>query len=97
MESLPQVLAIVFVLALAVGLVALKNKRLPRLGFGLHPRTAGRIEVLERVMLTPQHGLSVVRAGGVVLLLATHPGGCTLLRTLEAAGPAAGLRAPGEL
>ena len=38
-----------------------------------------RVEVLERVPLTPQHALHLVRVSGRVLLIGTAPTGCTLL------------------
>jgi flagellar biogenesis protein FliO len=38
-----------------------------------------RIETLERVALTPQHGLHLVRFGGREMMVATHPQGCSVL------------------
>jgi hypothetical protein len=37
------------------------------------------IEKIERVVLTPQHTLHVLRFHGREMLVATHPGGCALL------------------
>jgi flagellar biogenesis protein FliO len=48
----------------------------------LVPRRGGsarRVEVLERVPLTPQHALHLVRVSDRVLLIGTAPSGCTLL------------------
>ena len=38
-----------------------------------------RLEKVERLALTPQHSLYVVRVHGTEILVATHPHGCTLL------------------
>jgi flagellar biosynthetic protein FliO len=49
-----------------------------------------RLECLERVPLGPQHSLFLVRFGGRALLVATSPGGASLLESQpldEAAGP----------
>jgi flagellar biogenesis protein FliO len=37
------------------------------------------IETIERMALTPQHSLHLVRFNGRELLVATHPHGCALL------------------
>ena len=37
------------------------------------------IETVERMALTPQHSLHLVRINGRELLVATHPQGCALL------------------
>ena len=39
----------------------------------------GRVELVERVALSPQHALHLVRLGSRALLIASHAGGCTLL------------------
>jgi flagellar biogenesis protein FliO len=38
-----------------------------------------RIEVLERVPLTPQHAIHLVRVSGKVVLIGTAPSSCTIL------------------
>ena len=38
-----------------------------------------RLESIERLALTPQHSLHLVRIGGKELVVATHPQGCALL------------------
>jgi len=40
------------------------------------------LEPLERLALSPQHTLHLVRAGKVVVLLACSPQGCQILREL---------------
>ena len=49
-------------------------------------RPAGQrrsIESVERLTLTPQHALHLVRIGGRELVVATHPQGCALLTETE--------------
>jgi len=43
-----------------------------------------RLERLERVALSPQHTLHLVRLGDRALLVAASPGGCSLLESLPA-------------
>ena len=43
------------------------------------PSTERVLESLERLVLTPQHTLHVLRFQGREMLLATHPQGCALL------------------
>ncbi|MBZ5610060.1 MAG: flagellar biosynthetic protein FliO [Acidobacteriia bacterium] len=38
-----------------------------------------RLEVLERVPLTPQHAVHLVRVSGKIVLIGTAPSACTLL------------------
>jgi flagellar biogenesis protein FliO len=40
---------------------------------------ARALETVERLALTPQHALHLVRVHGRELVVATHPQGCTLL------------------
>ena len=49
-----------------------------------------RVEILERLPLSPQHTLHLVRVGDQALLLAASPGGCSVLQTLPALGPSEG-------
>ncbi len=81
METLRPVLAIAFVLALlGAALWALRREagplRIPRSG-----KQPGRgFKVVERIPLTPQHSLHVVRAGAEEWILATHPQGCSVIQ-----------------
>ena len=43
------------------------------------PRRDKTIEPMERLALTPQHALHLVRIDGRVLVVATYPQGCALL------------------
>jgi flagellar biogenesis protein FliO len=45
-------------------------------------RSRGRIEVVERVALSPQQALHLVRLGSRALLIASHAGGCTLVESV---------------
>jgi flagellar biogenesis protein FliO len=48
--------------------------------------TAGRarhMEVIERLSLTAQHSLHLVRVDGKELIVASGPGGCSLLQTAK--------------
>ncbi len=53
---------------------------LPKLGLSSKER---RLRSIERLSLSPQHTLHVVQVEGREILLATHPGGVTLLETAE--------------
>jgi flagellar biogenesis protein FliO len=48
------------------------------------PGNAKSIETIQRIALTPQHSLHIVRVHGRELIVATHPQGCALL--LETSG-----------
>jgi flagellar biogenesis protein FliO len=53
-----------------------------RLGFGGGMRISGRgraLESVERLTLTPQHSLHLVKIGGREVVVATYPQGCALL------------------
>ena len=72
-----EILAVLFVFGLLGGAVwALRTK-----GGNFHRfKTVSRsLVTVERVALTPQHSLHLVRLGERTLLVAAHPGGCTLL------------------
>jgi hypothetical protein len=56
---------------------------------GLRMGSVKSLSAVERIALTPQHALHLVRAAGRELLVATHPHGCSLLfeQMPEAARP----------
>jgi len=80
MDVLQPVLAVFFVLALLGGALLLLRKRgaasfkLPGLGGAQR-----RLELIERLSLSPQHAVHVVKVDGRVLIIATAPGGCSVL------------------
>ena len=78
MEIARQVLSVLGVFALLGGLLWM----LRRGGFASLRVGGGRprkIESLERMALTANHSLHLVRIGEREVLLATHPQGCSLL------------------
>lgn len=81
MELAEQIAMVLLVFTLLGGLLwVLRRRGLASLS--LSGRRAGsvrRMEVLERVPLTPQHALHLVRISDKVLLIGTAPSACTLL------------------
>jgi flagellar biosynthetic protein FliO len=91
MDILRQALAVGLVLGLlAAALWLLRRQGLARWrGPRLGRRAAGLMSPIERLALSPQHSLCLVRIGERALLVAVHSGGCSLLasfpwRDLEA-------------
>jgi flagellar biosynthetic protein FliO len=88
MELLRQMLALGLVfglLGLAVWL--LRRKGLVRLEGTARARKAPRrLAALERLPLSPQHALHLVRVADRVLLIGVHSSGCTLLQSLPRQG-----------
>jgi len=81
MESVQQILAVLFVLGLLGGMLLwLRSKGMVRFT-GIAGRRSGarRMQSLERLALTPQHSLHLISVSGRVLLIAVSPGGCTVL------------------
>ena len=82
MEVVRQALSVLLVFALlGVALWALRRGQNPFRGvFPRNQRARGRtLETVERLTLTPQHSLHLVRVGGCEVVVATHPQGCALL------------------
>ncbi len=82
MEALQQVVSI----ALVLGLLMAALWWLRRRGLALMPglpvrRKSGRLEVIERLPLSPGHSLQIVRFGDREILLGTSPTGCQLLES----------------
>ena len=81
MELVEQIAMVLLVFALLGALLwFFKRRGLAALSFT--PRRGGnsrRMEVLERVPLTPQHTLHLVRVSDKFLLIGTAPSSCTLL------------------
>ena len=73
-EQVASVLAVFGLLALAVYAFGRKTGR-PWLGFRNQARKTDSMFVAERLVLTPQHSLHLVRIGDRSLLIATHPQG----------------------
>ncbi|MDE3197506.1 MAG: FliO/MopB family protein [Acidobacteriota bacterium] len=88
MDTLQPILAVILVLALLGGSLLLLRKRgaaafhLPKLGGAQR-----RLEMIERLPLGPQHAVHLVKVDGRTLVIATAPGGCSVLKAeSEAAG-----------
>ena len=95
MESLAQLGAVLLVLALLSALVfGLRGRNFSFPGRGVNwkfdasaARPAKRVQVLERVSLTPQNTLCLVRVGGRDWIVTTAPGGCSVTAAPETATP----------
>lgn len=81
MESLQQLGAVLLVLSLlGAAVYGIRHKQMPALRF---PTTAKRLQVLERVSLTAQHTLCLVRVGDRELIVTTAPGNCQVIPAPE--------------
>jgi flagellar biosynthetic protein FliO len=81
MQLTEQIGMVLLVFALLGGLLWFSKKR-GLAAFSLGARRGGsgkRLEVLERVPLTPNHALHLVRVADRTVLIATAPSSCTLL------------------
>jgi flagellar biosynthetic protein FliO len=93
MEMLQQYLAVAVVLGALLALVwAMKRKGWARLSVGRARDQRNRLEVLDRLVLTPHHSVHLIRLADRTLLVGLSPNGCNLLET----SPASGIT-PGEL
>src|SRR6266446_6403201 len=82
MSLTQQMASVVGVLALLIATACLLSKRVRmpvsfRLAGGSRLRN---LELLERLALTPQHSLHLVRIADRLLLLSVSPAGCSLLQ-----------------
>ncbi|MGA9628174.1 MAG: flagellar biosynthetic protein FliO [Bryobacteraceae bacterium] len=81
MEAIQQVLGVVAVLALLGGsLWWLRRKGVAQ--FTVRGPGGGKtrtMRVIERLALTPQHSLYLVRVADRTMLIAASPGGCSIL------------------
>jgi flagellar biogenesis protein FliO len=83
METVSQLGAVALVLALLGS--ALWWLRGRGMALPVSSRRPGRrMECLERMPLGPQHTLHLVKVGDTTLLLASAPGGCSLVRSFPA-------------
>jgi flagellar biogenesis protein FliO len=83
MDAVRQTLSVLLVFAL-LGLALWKLRRLGNgvAGAALWNRARGAkrsLESVERLALTPQHALHLVRMNGREVVVATHPQGCSIL------------------
>jgi flagellar biogenesis protein FliO len=86
MDEIRQALAVLTVLGILGGaLWWLRRKGLAQ--FSLNTRSGRRVtsmKVVERLVLTPQHSLHLVRVGERTILVAASPGGCAVLDSVTA-------------
>jgi flagellar biogenesis protein FliO len=84
---LQQMLAVLMVMALLAGLLlGMRRRGMARFRISLPGRkTVRRLETLERLPLTPQHSLHVVRMSGRELLIGVSPAGCSVLDSWDVA------------
>ena len=85
MELIGQMTAVAGVLTLLVAVLWWLRRR----GYAqlrvARPARGRRLERLERLALSPQHTLHLVRLGDTALLVAASPAGCSLIQALPGA------------
>jgi len=83
METFQQLWGVVIVLGvLCGGLWLLKRKGWARTSFRRSDEDGGpRLEVVDRLPLTPQHSLHLIRLADRTLLIGLSPNGCNLLES----------------
>lgn len=88
MDSIQQALSVVAVLALlACTLFWLRTRGMAQFTMrGFRSGANRRMQSIERLALTPQHSLHLVRVGERELLVAVSPGGCSLLQAGDEGG-----------
>ena len=91
MEVLEQITMVFVVFALLGGMLwVLRGKGLASFRFPHKSFTSQKqLEVLERLPLTPNHSIHLVRFAGRTLLIGVAPSGCTLLERSDDLDPAA--------
>lgn len=90
-----QIVAAVFVIGLLLATVWVLRRK----GFAAanpiwkRTRSAGTLQVIERVPLTAQHSLHLVRVGGELVLIGVSPSSCGQIMTVRSVSAADDLRA----
>ena len=80
MEDIQQAVVVIAVLtALGVALYVLRSRGMVRFALKMGDANARRLQAIERLPLTAQHSLHLVRVSGRVMLIAVSPGGCSVL------------------
>jgi flagellar biogenesis protein FliO len=84
MQSLPPAISVLLVLVLLGGaLWWLRRKGMASLAFQRPAMSKKRsLQVIERLALTPQHSLHLVRVEDRTILIAASPAGCSFLENL---------------
>jgi hypothetical protein len=88
LELVRQLSLILVVLSALAGSIAILKKRGSQLKWPALYRKTGRLEVLERVVLSPQASMVLVRWDRREILVATYDRGCSVLEEKEMANGA---------
>ena len=88
MDLSQQILAVVLVLGLLLAVAVLFERRgWIHLNWRAGSRSSRAIELIDRLPLSPQHQLHLVRISGKTILIATHARGVELLDSAIASEP----------
>ena len=81
MEEIQQAVIVMGGLAaFGIALYVLRNRGVVRFGVkGLRNTETRRLQAIERLPLTAQHSLHLVKVSGRIMLIAVSPGGCSVL------------------
>jgi flagellar biogenesis protein FliO len=79
--------SLLVLLALGGTVMFLRSRGLARFEVGRRT-TPRRMESIERLSLTPQHALHLVRVEGKLLIVASAPNGCNIVGPIEFGGKA---------
>jgi flagellar biosynthetic protein FliO len=85
MELIRQMTAVAGVLTLLLAVLWWLRRRGFAQAGALRLARGRRMERLERLALSPQHTLHLVRLGDTALVVAASPSGCSLIRSLPCA------------
>jgi len=90
MDIVSQLAAVALVIGLLAATVwTTRRGRLFSFQFARRNRRSIRqLESLERMSLSPQHSLHLVRVAGETILVAVHPSGCSLIEKVSVRGSA---------
>lgn len=82
MEILQQLLAVALVLGAVWALVwVMKRKGWAQARIRRSPGSQTQLEVIDRLTLTPQHSVHLIRLADRILLVGLSPNGCNVLET----------------
>jgi flagellar biogenesis protein FliO len=80
-DVLQQFAAVCLVIGLAVLAASVSRKGSRGLAaFRWRRSGTGRMELVERLMITPQHSICIIRVDGREAMVGVHPSGITVLR-----------------
>jgi flagellar biogenesis protein FliO len=82
MELIGQLTAVAAVLTLLLAVLWWLRRRGYAHIAGIRQPSGRRMERLERLALSPQHTLHLVRLGNTALIVAASPSGCSLIQAL---------------